>query len=589
MRPPHCFVGAGRLPFGQLLGKDRHLPFARSRTRLMISAIVLATLPFSQVQAEDAGAYLAAQVAAGQSDYAAAARYFERLIAEDQASPELLEAAMLAEVGRGAIPAALPIAQRLADLEDSGKIVPFLLVAEPVKTSDFATALARLEAAGERWLLGPDLMRGWLLAGQGQMSEAMKSFDAALSEPGLESFAAYHKALALAMVGDFESADALLSSTAGQQVLGVRRGVLAHVQVLSQLERNADAIALIDKVFSNSVDAEIATLRSRLQAGEVLDFTLVNDAREGVAELYHSIGSALVGEMPQGFSLLFSRLAAWLRPDLADAALVSAALLESLGQHDLAIAAYAEVRPESPAFASAEIGRAEALIAAERSEAAIEVLENLSRAQGDQAGVWIALGDTLRRENRFPDAAAAYDKAIELLGEPQGDDWFVWYARAIAHERSDQWDKAEAGFRKALELNPGQPSVLNYLGYSYVEKQENFDEALQMIEQAVAARPDAGYIVDSLGWALFRLGRYDEAVVHMERAVELEAIDPVVNDHLGDVYWAVGRQREAEFQWKRALSFAPSDDLDLDRVRRKLEIGLDAVLAEEGAPPLHPQ
>ena len=111
-----------------------------------------------------------------------------------------------------------------------------------------------------------------------------------------------------------------------------------------------------------------------------------------------------------------------------------------------------------------------------------------------------------------------------------------------------------------------------------------------MIERAVAASPDSGYIVDSLGWVYYRLGRYDEAVVQMERAVELEAVDPVVNDHLGDVYWAVGRTREAQFQWKRALSFiefAQSDtEADPVRIRRKLEVGLDVVLEEEGAEPL---
>ncbi len=76
---------------------------------------------------------------------------------------------------------------------------------------------------------------------------------------------------------------------------------------------------------------------------------------------------------------------------------------------------------------------------------------------------------------------------------------------------------------------------------------------------------------------------------HMERAVELMPIDPVVNDHLGDVYWAVGRKREAEFQWHRALSFIieeESTDADPDRIRRKIEVGLDTVLVEEGAPPL---
>ena len=137
----------------------------------------------------------------------------------------------------------------------------------------------------------------------------------------------------------------------------------------------------------------------------------------------------------------------------------------------------------------------------------------------------------------------------------------------------------------ALQLNPEEPHVLNYLGYSLVERREKLDEALDMIERAVAAEPDNGYITDSLGWAFYRLGRYEEAVPVMERAVELASTDPVINDHLGDVYWAVGRVREAEFQWRRALSYAPSDDLDLDRVRRKLEVGLDQVLIDEGAEP----
>ena len=156
----------------------------------------------------------------------------------------------------------------------------------------------------------------------------------------------------------------------------------------------------------------------------------------------------------------------------------------------------------------------------------------------------------------------------------------------ISHERLKNWDNAEADFRRALDLNPDQPQVLNYLGYSLVERREKLDEALDMIERAVAARPDSGYIVDSLGWVLFRLGRYDEAVEHMENAGELMPVDPVVNDHLGDVYWAVGRAREAEFQWKRgAVLHRPRRHgwrSRPDRIRRKLEIGLDAVLAKKG-------
>ena len=200
------------------------------------------------------------------------------------------------------------------------------------------------------------------------------------------------------------------------------------------------------------------------------------------------------------------------------------------------------------------------------------------------------MGDVLRDQNNYSDAIPSYDRALELVPEDSRRRWFIHYARAIAHERLDHWELAEADFRAALELNPDQPQVLNYLGYSMVEKQINLDEALEMIERAVAARPDSGFIVDSLGWVLFRLGRYSEAVEHMETAVALMPVDPVVNDHLGDVYWSVGRTREAEFQWSRALSFVDPEDTDgeadPDRIRRKLESGLDAVLEAEGAEPL---
>ena len=221
---------------------------------------------------------------------------------------------------------------------------------------------------------------------------------------------------------------------------------------------------------------------------------------------------------------------------------------------------------------------------------AVEVLKQLAETHPDLPSVHVASGDLNRQLENYEAAVAAYNRALEIFSANETDQWFVHYARAICYERLDQWDKAEADFRRALELNPGHPQVLNYLGYSLVEHQMKLDEALEMIEQAVEAQPDSGYIVDSLGWALYRLDRYDEAIGHMERAAELMPVDPVVNDHLGDVLWAVGRKTEATFQWKRALSLidpeSPAPDIDPERIRRKLEVGLDQVLKEEGAPPL---
>ncbi len=124
-------------------------------------------------------------------------------------------------------------------------------------------------------------------------------------------------------------------------------------------------------------------------------------------------------------------------------------------------------------------------------------------------------------------------------------------------------------------LNPDQPQVLNYLGYSWVDQGMNLDRALEMIQKAVAASPNDGYIIDSLGWAYYRLGRYDEAVTQLEQAVKLRPNDPEINDHLGDAYWRVGRKLEARFQWNVAASVDEDGNVKA-RVAPKLADGLDA-------------
>nr|WP_226898502.1 tetratricopeptide repeat protein [Mangrovicoccus algicola] len=267
-----------------------------------------------------------------------------------------------------------------------------------------------------------------------------------------------------------------------------------------------------------------------------------------------------------------------------------ASIFDEQGNYELAGDLYDEVPRDHPAYLQAEFGRAGALRYAGRLDAAIEVLNQLSKTYPDLLDVQVSLGDALTADDRWEAARAAYDRAVELLPEPDESDWQIFYARGITLERLKLWEEAEADFRRALELSPQEPRVLNYLGYSLVERRENLDEALAMIQEAAAQRPDDGYIADSLGWVYYRLGRYEDAVEPMEHAAEIMAIDPVINDHLGDVYWAVGRKLEARFMWRRALSFtdygSSNEDIDPDRVRRKLDIGLDAVLAEEGAAPL---
>ena len=533
----------------------------------------------------NAGAYLAGRIAMNGNDFPNAARYFARALVQDMANIDLLEDTVLAYVGAGDFERAVVVARRLSALQAGNQIGNLVLAAEAVRAGRFDRAQELLAQDGDDAQLVGTLAQAWVLVGQGRMNAALESFDRLSERSGKHGFYLYHKALALAMVGDLEGAEAILSGGGGASLPGGRRGVLAHVQVLSRLERNDAALALISEAFGAERDPELEAVVARLEAGETLPLDAVRSAADGLAEVLYGLADALRGEVDDQVVLLHARLATYLRPDHVDAILLTARLLEEMGRHDLATAAYRQIPQDDPAYLAAELGRARALRNAGRAEAAIEVLQQLTRRYPGRPSVHVALGDAFRRQKDYEAASRAYDRAIALYDDADGVSWSLYYRRGITFERTGRWDRAEADFRKALQLNPGQPQVLNYLGYSFVEMKRNLEEALAMIEQAVSASPNDGYITDSLGWALYRLGRYDEAVRHMERAVALRPVDPVINDHLGDVYWAVGRKREARFQWRRALSFDPEPD-EADRIRRKLQVGLDKVLEEEGAPPL---
>ncbi len=561
--------------------------------RLAAIAALLSTTVLAAPAAQafsGSGAYLAGRQAAISNDFDAAAGYFARALAHDPGNPGLMEQTALSYLAIGALDRALPIARRIEELGLKSQIAHMIVVASLVDAGDFAAVLARdPETVG----VGPlvdGLVTAWAHLGAGQVAEALSAFDAVADRGGLRGFAFYHKAMALAMVGDFEGAEAIFSDEAAGAAMMMRRGTIARAEILSQLDRNADALAMLVDAFGGDLDPGLTALADRLATGDRVPFGQVTSARDGIAEVFFSVAAALNNEAGDEYTLVYGRVAEYLRPGHTDAVLLNAQLLDGLGQYEMAIETYKRIPASSLDYHAAELGRAEAMRRAGKPDTAIEVLDRLAADYPDLAMVHSSLGDLHRQQENYAAAIKAYDRALALTEEGARSQWFLHYVRGISHERLGQWDQAEADFRAALALNPDQPQVLNYLGYSLVEKKVKLDEALDMIERAVAARPDSGYIVDSLGWVLYRLGRYDEAVGHMERAVELMPIDPVVNDHLGDVYWAVGRYREAEFQWKRALSFIKPDDTDNeakpDRIRRKLEVGLYQVLEEEGAPPL---
>ena len=547
----------------------------------VLFAAVLGT-PIRADEGRDSGAYLAAKIAEAENDFRAAAAWYGKAIIADSGNPQLLDGAILAEIGIGDFGLAIEAAKLRKAVEgEASQLAEMALLADEAKREDYAAIVASAEGGRDVGDLTNLLVSAWARVGDGKMSDAVAAFDAVAKKQGFEAFGLYHKALALASVGDFEGADAILSGRAAGPVVVTRRGVFAHAQILSQLERNADALALLERSFGNGPDPMVDAVRRRLEAGEPIPFDTVTSARDGIAEVFFTISTALNGEADPVYTLLHLRVAGYLRPDHTDALLLTADVLEELGQHDLAAETYAGIPAESPAFVIAEIGRAGALKSQGRADAAIEALQALARTNSGLQRVHFALGDLLRSEARFDEAKVAYTAAIDLGQANNAEDWVPYFYRGICHEQTGDWAPAEADFRKALDLNPTQPQVLNYLGYGLVDRGEKLDEALGMIEKAVAGDPDQGYIIDSLAWAYFKLGRYADALEPMEKASLLEPVDPIVTDHLGDVYWMNDRKLEARFQWRRALSFEPTEK-DKARILRKLEVGLDVVMDEEG-------
>jgi tetratricopeptide (TPR) repeat protein len=293
----------------------------------------------------------------------------------------------------------------------------------------------------------------------------------------------------------------------------------------------------------------------------------------GAAEALFSLATAMTDEQSIDVGLLYTRLALAFNADRPVTLTLLGDIYEDIKRPDQAIEAYEQVPESSPLYTNAEMEIAINLQRLDRKDEALARLGAIVARDPGHYDALVTMGNVHRNNEDFAKAAVAYDRAIAGLSAPQPDNWRVFYYAGISYERLKQWDKAEKLFRRALELSPDEAMVLNYLGYSMVEKKLNLPEALGMIKKAVDLKPNDGYIVDSLGWAYFQLSDYEQALIHCERAVDLLPADPVIGEHLGDAYWRVGRRLEAKFQWQHAKDNKPEPE-DLKRIEDKLKNGM---------------
>ncbi|MGB0958715.1 MAG: tetratricopeptide repeat protein [Halocynthiibacter sp.] len=554
---------------------------------LRIAALIALMIPSGMAHAEMglAGSYLSGRAAIRTGDYSEASHRYAKALVRAPKNATLMDQTILAFIGTGEIMSANQIAFRRESLGETSLAARMAIFANMLKTEKFDEVKTRIKDEKGIDAVLDQLVLGWIAHSEGEEKAAAKWFKKARSNKDLELLGAYNQALYHALIGDFKSAAKAMDSDVGRAFLVTRNGMFAYVQILSQLGRFEDAKKALTERYGVGKGSEFSEIYAKLVAGEAIPFDVISSPEEGFAEAFYSFSRLLNDEGGLIAALLYGRIAIYLNPQNSEAILLVGSIFEVMEQYKTAAALYARIAPDNSSHAVAEMARANIYRRLEDYEKAITILQDVARVQPMRFSTHWALGEAYHAAGQAGDAILSYDTAISKLESVEPHHWRLFYTRATALHSEGIWPRAEEDFLKVLELSPDEPSALNYLGYSYLERNENLDTAMEMIEKAAKESPGSGAITDSLGWAHFLIGNYDQAVVHLEAAVVLMATDPVVNDHLGDAYWAVGRKREARFQWRRALSFDPIEK-DETRISQKLDAGLDTVLAEEGAAPL---
>jgi tetratricopeptide (TPR) repeat protein len=524
-----------------------------------------------------AGSYLAARHASVERDAKSAAAFYRTALRTDPKNNELLDRAFISSLAEGDIDAAVKLADRILTVDKSNRVARLVVGVHNLKLKKYTAARKNINQSirGPITDLVATLPSGWADYGAGDTKQAIANIDSLTGPEWYPIFKDLHSGMLLDLAGREKEAGARLERAYKLDDSALRVAE-AYARWLSRNKDDAAALAVYES-FDKKLPRHPLILEGikETKAGKKLP-QLVSSPQTGAAEALYGIGASLTRRGGEDLALVYLQLALYLAPNHPMALLSLADLYESVKKPEMAIGVYQRVPADSPLKRNAQIQLATNLDAVDRSDEAIKILKDVIEQDPKDLEAIMALGNVERGRKKFADCATTYSKGIDVIAEAKDKpNWVYYYFRGICEERSKNWDKAEVDMKKALEIQPEQPHVLNYLGYSWIDRGTNLDEAMKMIKRAVDQRPDDGYIVDSLGWAYYRIGNYEEAVKTLERAINLKPEDPTVNDHLGDAYWRVGRTLEAKFQWAHARDLKPEPD-DLPKIEAKIKDGLPA-------------
>jgi tetratricopeptide (TPR) repeat protein len=521
------------------------------------------------------GNYLAARYASGMNDVHAAAKYYAA--AMDKAPQNLLlkKQAFLSTMLAGKIAQSAAIARPQLNTEGEARLMRLVVAADELGNQEYALASETLSSGKYGPFNGEmrQLLWGWAAFGTKDTDTAIALIKSASDAPAFARIAQFNLALMYDLAGRNTEAEAAYKIATDKAHLS-DRSAYAYGAFLERFGRADEAKSLYETAISVFLETPLSTFAlSRLdKAPKSPPDRLVKNAGEGAAEALFGTAQILTAKAHFDKALVYLEMAHFISPKQEAVLQLLGRLMEVEKRPEDALRTYASVEPGSPYRAIANLYRARTLFGINRREEALVIFRELSLSNPDDDRLTGAYADALRSMRQYEKALPIYEKLIARQDGKAG--WQLYFARGTVLERLGRWRDSVADFRKALKINPDQSEVLNYLGYTYIDAGENLEEGLALIEKAESLRPDAGHIVDSLGWAHYRLGNYQKAVRYLERAIELEPSEPTISDHLADAYWQAGRRLEARFQWSHTLSLEPDDDIDFAEVKEKLAHGL---------------
>jgi len=523
------------------------------------------------------GPFLAATQAQHEAQYSKSADYFLEALAADPKSKYVADRAFfqLLYGGRTAKAAELAVQIAGAGIGDGDDLVRLMYVLSAYKAENWSAVRARLEEgplSGFGFLVSP-LLRAWSFAAEGNGDAVVLALKPLLADKRLRPIAEEHTAYLLDHMGEYTVAED-------------KYAALVHADPPVSLQ---PAVAYMHMLYRTGKAARAAGfLRAQLKRYNNHNFLLREGSKitKGLAPSQLAAtpnGAAgmvffrLATEFAQGKSvqaaILYARIASYLAPQVSDIYFLLGELLEQEGNTDAAAAAYNSVPADSVMRRFANARRIDVLRMGGRTELAEELIKNRLRQSPKDLGMLLSLANIMQEREAFEESISYYSQAISSIGKIRASDWSIYFSRAMSYEGLGNWAAAEKDLQSALKASPEQPTVLNYLGYSWIEKGQHIEKAKSMIELAAEARPDDGFITDSLGWVYYLTGDFEGAVEVLEKAVRLEPDDVTINAHLGDAYWRVNRKIEARFQWRHAID-SGAKDAELAALLQKLEIGI---------------